>query len=72
MVDDFFYSEISKEIGMRQETDLYLSSLYDSNDKEEVFHLFSALESYRRTEWASEMIRSYPEQTWQIALNPEL
>jgi hypothetical protein len=67
-MDALLYAEISKEIRTRQETDLYLSSLYDSEDKE-VVYLVSALESYRRTEWAAEMIRSYPEKDWQMALH---
>jgi hypothetical protein len=68
-MDALLYAEISNEIRTRQETDLYLSSLYDSEDKEGVFYLVSALESYRRTEWAAEMIRSYPEKDWQMALH---
>jgi hypothetical protein len=35
-MDALFYAEISNEIRTRQEADLYLSSLYDSEDKEEV------------------------------------
>jgi len=55
-MDALLYAEISNEIRTRQETDLYLSSLYDSEDTEEVFYIVSALESHRRTEWAAEMI----------------
>ena len=55
-MDALLYAEISNEICKRQETDLYLSSLYDSEDTEEVFYIVSALESHRRTEWAAEMI----------------
>jgi hypothetical protein len=68
-MDALLYAEISNEIRTRQETDLYLSSLYDSEDKVGVFYLVSALECYRRTEWAAEMIRSYPEKDWQMALH---
>ena len=63
------YSEITDEIRARQETNRDLSALYESEDNEGAFYLASALESYRRTEWAAEMIRSYPERSWQMVLH---
>jgi hypothetical protein len=68
-VDVVFYSEISAEIRTRQDTDRYLSTLWVLEDKEGVFELVLSLERYRRIEWAAEMIRSYPEKSWQTVLH---
>lgn len=66
---DILYREISAEIDIRQATDRYLSDLYDSQVTVEAFHICSALESYRRIEWAAEMIRVHPEKSWQTFLH---
>lgn len=55
-MDNLLYAEIPNEIPVKQETVIYLSSLYGSEDKEGVLYLLRALERH-------------PENSWQMALH---
>jgi hypothetical protein len=63
------YSEISKEIHTRQGVESYLSALCKSKQAKETIYIISTLESYRRIEWAAEMVRTYPVQSWRLILH---
>lgn len=68
-MDVWPYSEISKEIQTRQETERYLSALCESEQDEEVIDIIGALERYRQIGWAAEMTHTYPVNSWQLVLH---